>query len=171
MAKRISLREFQEGVMARLKALAATHSAASKLGIQVGDANWLVDLTDVSEVVPVPPIATVPLTQRWFRGVTNIRGNLFSVVDLPGFLGGESVPASMTSRLLLIHSRHILSSALLVNRMLGLRNVTEMQEAGAADPDKPWCGVIWKDSQGKEWRELRIAELVQQAPFLQVGSV
>jgi twitching motility protein PilI len=171
MAKRISLREFQEGVLARLKALAASHTAASKLGIQVGDANWLVDLTDVSEVLPVPPIATVPLTHRWFRGVTNIRGNLFSVVDLPGFLGGESVPNSTGSRLLLIHTRHIMNSALLVNRMLGLRNIEDMEASTSPDPVTPWAGQIWKDKQGREWRELKIPDLVIQAPFLQVGTI
>lgn len=171
MAKRISLRQFQEGVMARLKALASTHSSASKLGIQLGDSNWLVDLTDVSEVLPVPPIVEVPLTRRWFRGVTNIRGNLFSVVDLPGFMGGDAVPTGLGCRLLLIHSRHIMNSALLVNRMLGLRSLDEMQESGSVDSEQPWCGVTWKDKEGREWRELRIAELVQQAPFLQVGII
>lgn len=157
--------------MARLKALAASHSAASKLGVQIGDANWLVDLTDVSEVLPVPSIATVPLTQRWFRGVANIRGNLFSVVDLPGFLGGDSTPATTSARLLLIHSRHILNSALLVNRMLGLRSLEGMKEIAGANPDQSWTGVVWRDESGKEWRELRIGELVQQAAFIQVGTV
>lgn len=171
MAKRISLREFQESVVARLKSMVATQSSSSKLGILVGDANWLVDLTDVSEVVPVPQVAGVPLTQRWFKGVANVRGNLFSVVDLPGFLGGEPVVVGMSSRLLLIHSKHIFNSALLVNRMLGLRNVEHMQEIAPANPAIPWCGPTWRDEQGREWRELKLAELVQQTPFLQVGII
>src|SRR5271170_3961475 len=117
MAKRISLREFQESVVARLKSLQSTHTGSTKLGIQVGDSAWLVDLTDVSEVLPVPAIIGVPLTRRWFKGVANIRGNLFSVVDLPGFLGDEPVVQAASSRLLLIHPRHIVNSALMVNRM------------------------------------------------------
>ncbi|MGQ5522187.1 chemotaxis protein CheW [Chitinimonas sp. PSY-7] len=171
MAKRVSLREFQESVVARLKSLPATHTATTKLGIQVGDSSWLVDLTDVSEVLPVPGMAHVPLTRRWFKGLANIRGNLFSVVDLPGFLGDEPVKTSVSSRLLLIHSRHIMNSALLVNRMLGLRNVQDMQEVAPADPAVPWCGPTRRDADGREWRELRISELVQQAPFLQVGTI
>ena len=35
----------------------------------------------------MPAIATVPLTQPWFLGVANIRGNLYSVVDFAGFVG------------------------------------------------------------------------------------
>jgi twitching motility protein PilI len=171
MAKRVSLREFQESVVARLRSLPATHTANTKLGIQVGDSAWLVDLTDVSEVLPVPTMATVPLTRRWFKGVANIRGNLFSVVDLPGFLGDEPVQISVSSRLLIIHARHIVNSALLVNRMLGLRNTEQMTEVAPADPAVPWCGPTRRDADGKEWRELRLLELVQQAPFLQVGTI
>lgn len=171
MAKRVSLREFQESVVARLKSLPATHAASTKLGIQVGDISWLVDLTDVSEVLPVPSMVEVPLTRRWFKGVANIRGNLFSVVDLPGFLGDEAVSLSVSSRLLIIHPRHIVNSALLVNRMLGLRNVQGMQEVAPADPAVPWCGPTRRDADGREWREMKITELVQQAPFLQVGTI
>jgi twitching motility protein PilI len=171
MAKRISLREFQESVVARLKALPTTHAATTKLGIQVGDRAWLVDLTDVSEVLPVPQMVDVPLTRRWFKGVANIRGNLFSVVDLPGFLGDEPVQLNVGSRLLLIHARHIVNSALLVNRMLGLRNIDQMTEIAPADPTVPWCGATRRDQDGREWRELKVADLVEQTPFLQVGTI
>ncbi|WP_374350208.1 chemotaxis protein CheW [Chitinimonas sp.] len=171
MAKRVSLREFQESVVARLKALPTTHAATTKLGIQVGDSAWLVDLTDVSEVLPVPTMANVPLTRRWFKGVANIRGNLFSVVDLPGFLGDEPVQVGVSSRLLIIHARHIVNSALLVNRMLGLRNIDEMTEIAPADASVPWCGPLRRDRDGREWRELRLLDLVQQTPFLQVGTI
>ncbi|WP_269531429.1 chemotaxis protein CheW [Chitinimonas sp. BJYL2] len=171
MARRISLREYQESVVARLRALPATHTVTTKLGVQVGDQAWLLDLTDVSEVLPVPNIAHVPLTRRWFKGVANIRGNLYSVVDLPGFLGDEPVQAAVASRLLIIHPRHIANSALMVNRMLGLRNVQGMETVAEADPAVPWCGPTRRDADGREWREMRITELVQQAPFLQVGTI
>ncbi|MBV8658635.1 MAG: chemotaxis protein CheW [Burkholderiales bacterium] len=171
MAKRVSLREFQESVVARLRSLPATHTATTKLGIQVGDSAWLVDLTDVSEVLPVPGLIDVPLTRRWFKGVANIRGNLFSVVDLPGFLGDEPVQLNASSRLLMIHPRHIVNSALLVNRMLGLRNVENMTEVAPADPAVPWCGPTRRDADGRDWRELKLTDLVQQTPFLQVGTI
>jgi twitching motility protein PilI len=38
-----------------------------------------------------------PLTQPWFLGLANIRGNLYSVVDLAGFLGRETVVPHGTS--------------------------------------------------------------------------
>ena len=75
MAKKISLREYQESVVARLQSsLAGGGGTASKLGIQAGNDLWLVDLQDASEVVAVPDLAPVPLTHYWFRGVANVRG-------------------------------------------------------------------------------------------------
>ncbi len=171
MSKRISLREYQEGVVARLKSLATSQSIVSKLGIQAGNNNWLVDLADVSEVLPVPEVVALPLTQRWFRGVTNIRGNLYSVVDLPNYLGEDQVPAGISTRLLLVHQKHIVSSALLVNRMLGLRNIEQMtrQSTDNPDPNQPWVGDTYQDDTGRTWRELKLSELVQQPGFLQTG--
>ena len=57
MAKRISLREYQEGVMARLKSVAATAQVDARLGVKIGGENWLVDLSDVAEVMPLPGIS------------------------------------------------------------------------------------------------------------------
>ena len=66
-----------------------------------------VDLSDAGEVIPVPPITPVPLTRPWFKGATNIRGNLFSVVDFPAFLGGAAVALTEQSRLLLVGERFL----------------------------------------------------------------
>ena len=43
----------------------------------------------------MPPIANVPLTQPWFRGLANIRGNLYSVIDFAGFLGRGNASAGL----------------------------------------------------------------------------
>ena len=63
---------------------------------------WLIRLADAGEVIAVPPIVPVPLTQRWFLGIANIRGNLFSVIDFAAFLGRESVVQGALARLILL---------------------------------------------------------------------
>ena len=65
---RISLRDYQRELAERLRH-ADSARAASKLGVQVGEQNWLIDLAEAGEVMPVPPITPVPLTRPWFRGV------------------------------------------------------------------------------------------------------
>ena len=80
MARRTSLREFQENLARRLgEAKTADHR--SLLGFQVGDDNWLIDLADSGEILPPPPFVPVPLTRPWFRGLANVRGTLHGVVD------------------------------------------------------------------------------------------
>ena len=125
MAEKLSLRDYQRDLAERLRAAEGTRMA-SMLALQVGDQGWLVDLVDAGEVIPVPPITPVPLTRPWFKGATNIRGNLYSVVDFPAFLGGTAVAVGEQSRLLLIGERFRMGSALLVDRSLWLRNPAQL---------------------------------------------
>ncbi|KAF0814635.1 hypothetical protein IGB42_00689 [Andreprevotia sp. IGB-42] len=167
MAKRISLREYQEGVVARLKNATATAQVDARLGVSIAGEKWLVDLADVAEVMPVPVVSSVPLAQAWFRGVANVRGNLVSVSDVGAFFGGAELQGSSAARLMLLHPRHILHSAILVERMLGLKHLADMQ---AVETEHPRAAGSWRDAAGQEWRALDIVSLVADPVFLQAGQ-
>jgi len=166
MSTRTSLRDYQRDLAERLRG-AATSRIASKLGLQVADQAWLVDLTDAGEVIPVPAITPVPLTRPWFKGVTNIRGNLYSVVDFPAFLGRNAVALGDRARLLLIGERFRLAVALLVDGSLGLRNPAQLEES--LSERGPWARAAYKDKDGRQWKELDLPQLVQHPDFLSVG--
>jgi twitching motility protein PilI len=168
MARRVSLREFQQDLVRRLNEAAASEAPSARLGVQVGPELWLVRLDEAGEVIPVPAIAAVPLTRPWFRGLANIRGNLFNVVDVSAFQGGESTPMTPDARLLLVGERFQMNAALLVNRMLGLRNAQQFT-AAATDGRRPWESARYTDREGQVWRELSISELVYNEEFLQAG--
>lgn len=170
MAKRISLREFQESVAARLREAAGGTQAASKLGMQVADEAWLVELADVAEVVPVSDLTPVPHTQPWFRGIANVRGTLFSVVDFADFLGAGPTAASEQNRLVLLHGRFAANAALLVGRMLGLRHGEQLARQPVAEAPWEWVRAQYTDSQGRRWSELGVRQLVRARQFLQVGT-
>jgi len=169
VATRISLRDYQRELAARLQSADAGR-AASKLGLQVGGERWLVDLTDAGEVIPVPGITPVPLTRPWFKGVASIRGNLFSVVDIGAFLGGAGAAPGEQARLLLLSERFRMGSALLVDRSLGLRNPEQLSERAAGAPRAPWVKAEYDDALGAHWRELDVPRLVQDPGFLSVGA-
>jgi len=170
MAARISLRDYQLGLAERLRGAQAGAMAASKLGLQVGQDPWLVDLADAAELIPVPPITAVPLTRPWFRGVVNVRGNLYNVVDLPAFFGGAPVVPGERTRLLLLAERFLMRSALLVDRSLGLLDARELSPHGEAPSASPWIRGLHADQGGRIWRELDVRQLVQHAAFLGVAS-
>ena len=169
MAERVSLRDYQRELVERLRS-AGTSRTASKLGMQVGAESWLIDLAEAGEVVPVPAISPVPLTRPWFRGVTSIRGMLYSVVDFPAFLGGTAVTVSDQARLLLIGERFRLGSALLVDRSLGLRNPGQLKARAVGGQPAPWLKAEYDDVDGRQWKELDMAQLVRHPDFLGVAA-
>jgi twitching motility protein PilI len=169
MTERTSLRDYQRELAERLRG-GESGRATSKLGVQVGNDNWLVDLADAGEVIAVPPVTPVPLTHPWFKGMTNIRGNLYSVVDFPAFLGGAPAPITDHSRLLLIGERFRTGAALLVDRSLGLRNPAQLRPRPGDGAHKPWVKAEYTDPDGRGWKELDISQLVRHPEFLGVAS-
>lgn len=169
MAKKISLREFQEHLAARLVG-AGGQRAAGLLGIQAGSDYWLVKLSDSGEIVPLTPLTAVPLTQPWFAGIANIRGNLYSVADFSAFQGKDPTPHNAGSRLLLIGTRHGSNAALLVTRMLGLRNI-EAFTPEPAEADAPaWARESYSDNEGRRWKLLNVRELLADDAFMEIGA-
>lgn len=170
MAKRISLREFQEDLVRRLASVARGEGAHALLGIQAGSENWLLDLADSAEVIPSPPLYAVPLTRPWFRGATNIRGSLFAVVDFSAFQGGPPTPLDKDSRLLVFHSRLGINCALLINRTLGLRKAEQLEPVATDEDSRPWVQAAFRDTQDRQiWKQLNLRQLIQQPSFLEVG--
>ena len=169
MARRIGLREFQISVAERLRTAATRATVASRLGFQVGAENWFVALHQVSEVVPVPPMVPVPLTHSWFRGVANVRGNLYSIVDFAAFQGAEPIGAGMEKRVILVSDRLVAGAGILVSRMLGLRNPEQFTPAEKPADAPPWLGAAYHDASGTRWLELDLPALAREQRFLEVG--
>jgi twitching motility protein PilI len=180
MAKRISLREFQQGLSERLVSARRGEGGQALLGIESGaddlpgGSHWLIDLADSGEVSPLPQLTPAPLTKPWFAGIANIRGVLYSVVDFAAWRGGAPTPINAQSRLLLVGARHGINSALLVRRALGLRPQMEMHAAGAGgaaggDDAAPWLGGRFTDAQDLSWTQLRIPALLADPNYLDIA--
>ena len=165
---RTRLRDFQHDLMRRLQEAQHSDAPSARLGVQVGNEYWVIRLDEAGEVIPVPPVAVVPLARNWFRGLVNIRGNLYSVVDLSAFQGGEITQQTPDSRLLLVAERFGMNAALLVNRMLGLRNV-QLFEAKEVENGREWETARYVDGDGRVWREMAMSGLVYHSDFLQSG--
>jgi len=112
----------------------------------------------------------VPLTTPWFAGIANIRGNLYSVVDLSAFLGREATPQNTSSRLLLIGTRHGSNAALLVTRMIGLRNIEALTPAAIASDAPPWANEAYTDKDGRHWNRLKVRELLNDRMFMDIAA-
>ncbi|MDR2240422.1 MAG: chemotaxis protein CheW [Zoogloeaceae bacterium] len=167
--KKLSLREFQENLVQRLTSARAGQTSQAMLGVLAGRDYWLLDLADSGEIVPLPPLTSVPLTKPWFCGIANIRGALYGVVDFSAFQGGDMTPRNADSRLLIVGARFGINSALLVNRALGLRSPDQMEPRPSEADSRPWVGEQYADPQGTLWKRLNLRNLLGQSAFLEIG--
>ena len=172
-AGKLNLRAFQQELATRLAAKTTAQVEQSRLGLACAGSQWLIRLADAGEVIAVPMVATVPLTRSWYLGIANIRGNLYSIIDFGGFLGHEvapSAPGTAPARLVLFGPRvGELRAGLVVERVLGLRNLVELVRGDSASDAPAWYGARWTDREGGMWQEIDLALLAQDPGFLQVG--
>ena len=171
-AAKLDLRSFQQELASRLVTKTAAQVESSRLGLACGGTQWLIRLADAGEVITIPPVASVPLTQPWFLGIANIRGNLYTVIDFGAFLGREASIAGGAgqSRLILFGPRvGELRAGIVVQRVLGLRNLAELAPASPPVDAPDWFGQRWMDAEGAAWQEIDLARLAQDPGFLRVG--
>jgi twitching motility protein PilI len=169
MARKTSLRDFQEYLAGRLKTAAQGKGGASWLGIQAGEESWLVDLSDSGEIVQAPQFTGVPLVRPWFAGIANIRGNLYAVTDFSLFGGGQPTPRNASTRLLLVGVKHGSNAALLVSRMLGLKNPEDFTPAPSEKNAPAWAAACYTDRQGRLWHKLSVRDLLVDQDFMNIG--
>jgi twitching motility protein PilI len=165
-ARRTRLRQYQEELLERMQA-ARTGSGARthQLGVEIGGERYLLDLLEAGEIVPVPPMTSVPLTQPWYLGLANIRGSLVGVVDLARFFATQrglpenaAAPGS-AARLVTFSPSLGVPCGFLAARVHGLRQAADMT---------PQDGRL-VDADGNAWTPLALAALAQDERFLQVG--
>lgn len=169
--RRTRLRDFQTQLVERMQAArSGALPQASLLGVMIGPDRWLLNLREAGEIVPLGAITKVPLTQDWFLGLANIRGNLTSVVDLARFCGRTPTPVDKESRIVAFAPALSFNSALLVSRVLGLRSIADMQpQPDVASDGRPWIVRRYADEESRVWTELNLSFIMQDPRFLQVG--
>lgn len=169
MAKKTSLREFQAYLATRLSQAAEGKGAASWLGVEAAGESWLVDLSDGGEIVQASVLTPVPLTRPWFAGIANIRGNLHAVSDFSLFRGGPPIAQNDSARLLLVGARYGVNAALLVSRLLGLKNPQDFHPEPADTAMPAWGQQRFIDTRGKHWHKLSVRDLLADQDFMNVG--
>lgn len=159
--RRARLRQYQQQLLERMQAARISGGTRlHQLGVMIGTERFLIDLTQTGEIVPLAPVCAVPLTQPWYLGLSNIRGNLVGIIDYARYLDAGATAVAPDSRMLTFAQGLGFNCAILVNRVLGLRQASDMQVAGER----------LVDADNNEWLVLDLAELVQDPRFLHVAA-
>ncbi len=162
--RRSRLRLSQVQLLERMQAAksGATESGR-ELGVSIGGRLCLLDLTQISEIVPLQPVTPVPLTHDWYLGLANIRGQLTGIIDLARYRQQAAGDAAPSERRLITFAPGLgFNCALQVERVLGLRKLAGMQLV---------AGDEFRDDEGQSWLRIDLAQLVQETRFVQVGLV
>ncbi|MGB7649679.1 MAG: chemotaxis protein CheW [Gallionella sp.] len=159
MANRINLREFQQALTARISSSATAQPQISTLGVMIAGQRYLLAMADISEVLERSVATPIPLSQPWVMGMTNVRGVLYCISDIAAYLKLGRASGGNENRLLLVAERFSFNAALLVDNVLGLRDL----QSFTAEQDH------YLDEQKVVWRKLDVVGLLQQNEFLQIG--
>lgn len=107
------------------------------IGFRVGDRHFVCGIDEITEILMAPPpVTSIPATRPWLLGVANVRGNLVALADLKQFLFGQRTHVTGRARVLIVRQSGG-NVGLLVDELLGQRNLTDADRAGAegeADP-------------------------------------
>jgi twitching motility protein PilI len=158
--RRTRLRQYQVQLLERMQAARTnTGTRIQQLGVMIGSERYLLELTQTAEIVSLGAVTAVPLTQPWYLGLANIRGNLIGIVDVARYLELGETSTGSDSRVITFANSLGFNCGLLVSRVYGLRQAADMQAVGER----------LRDADANEWTPLDLAALVNEPKFLHVG--
>jgi len=174
MANKTALRELQQRLAERMQAARETTLIASWLAVECAGVGLLFSLKQAAEIFAPVPIKPVPYAKPWLAGVANLRGGLFTVVDLAVYLGLRDAAAlrgtAPQARFVSMNSELNLNCALLVDRLAGLRSDEQLPLAAEqpAGPLPRFAGALRRDEAGRQWQEINLEALSRQEDFLHI---
>ena len=174
MANKTALRELQQRLAERMQAAREQTLIATWLAVECAGVGLLFSLKQASEIFAPVPIKPVPYAKPWLAGVANLRGGLFTVVDLAVYLGLRDAAAGRAvasqSRLVSLGTDLNLNCALLVDRLAGLRSDEQLplvaQQPTGTRPR--FAGALRRDEAGRHWQEINLEALSRQENFLHI---
>jgi len=174
MANKEALRELQTRLADRLQAARTQPRARGWLAVECAGAGLLLPLSQAGEIFPLRALLKLPHAKAWMTGVVQLRGDLYTVIDLAAFLGLRAPVApdapGAEGQLVMLAPALQVNAALRVDRLAGLRGedqLTSHSETG--DGARPaFAAGLWRDAQGRVWQELDLGALAVDAAFLDV---
>ena len=133
--------------------------------------NFVFPFSGGFEILTEREIQPIPWAVRWVRGITNVRGEVHTVVDFAEFLGLEGVASPRSATLFKLPDES-LKSALMLESRVNLRAFPEFMER-VQDADvpallMPAVSVILADDE-KEWVVLDAGKLCQMPEFVSIA--
>lgn len=145
---------------------AAVHKQFSQLDdyvvFSLSGGDYALPVRDVAEIGRVPGVTKVPNVPEFVRGITNLRGEIVPVLNLPVLLGLQELPATARGRVLFLQAREPVAAAgLLVDEVKGIQRIPsqQLEHVGGLVDDK--VTSVLRGVHGRGDRLLNILDLEQ----------
>lgn len=93
-------------------------------------------MESIVEIAHIGHIAPLPRTASWLKGTTSFRGNLISVTDIASLLQIPVSPSAQPQKMIVLRGKDVsATTAILVERIVGIRSLSESPNSCAELPD------------------------------------
>ena len=119
------------------------------ISFALGGESYCVDINDLKEVVKLPPVTRVPNTPDSVVGVTNLRGEILSILDIRHLFGLAENGITDDSRLLVAD----MDGGVIGILVDGMRQTMDVRETDIQPPLKTLKGVMADHTRGHVRRD------------------
>lgn len=125
------LQEIEQHCVQRAESLPALDSNKNEwtgIGFRIAGVELLSRMGDVSEILDPPAYTHIPGVKPWVVGIANVRGSLLPIMDLQGFVTGESLSNRKKGRVLVVNHKGM-NTGLIVSEVTGMRHFFFSEQA------------------------------------------
>lgn len=176
MSSKQALLDLQERLTTRMNRARSVEATAAWLAVEAGGDKLLLPLQQSGQISGLQSLQRVSYTQPWFLGVSNIRGQIFGVVDLAAFMTGKQTSvqkdmAKRDARLVAFNPELEINCALLVSRLQGLKSPEDFSgHTPVTDGARSYLCAEYVDREGVRWKELDLEQLATLDGFLRIAG-
>ena len=150
-------------------------TAKSGICFSLDQHQYVSDIEEVREVVPVPDATPLPGSKPWVKGVANVKGRLVPVIDLSIYLGLPEPEANRTRQMMVI-DRKPLIAGLIVNEVHGMVHLPQglysegTTKTGSREIQAVNCYLSGSYHQDQEFPVFSFNKLVNSPDFLMTAQ-
>ena len=168
------LKQIEQRSLEKAKEMPSADGATDEwvgIGFTIAGKELLSKMGEVTEILDPPPYTRVPGAKPWVIGIANVRGGLLPLMDLTGFITGNSTKNRNTGRVMVVNHNGLLTG-LLVEEVHGMRHFLPDEQTYEL-PDvvnslKPYIKQAFhKDN--NYWAVFSMHALVEDDRFLQAS--
>jgi twitching motility protein PilI len=141
------------------------------LGFQIGGVRLVAPIEEISELLQIPKLASLPVVKPWMLGIANIRGRLIPIVDLHAYLGVKPVMPANQWRVMVIEHEQM-TVGLIVEQSLGIQHFLKDSFEEVSDENlgalAPYTEGAFRHG-GRVFYHVRLKAIFEDARFKDVG--